>query len=204
MPFRPEPQGAPSEEAFDPREHVARLKPGVLLLARDLADPNFNSTMVLLCQHGPEGSYGLVLNRPSHMPLSEVFDKPPAWIGSEGGNDLARRQKMYIGGPVQPEELQILQVTEEPVAGSYKVAAEVYLGGYWNDLKDILSIDPKTLRLFLGYSGWGADQLAREVELKAWEVWDVDVKKLLLGPEEAWVGGMGQIKTFLSGLQARN
>jgi putative transcriptional regulator len=189
----------PSEGEFDSKAHIARLKPGALLLARDMSDPNFNATVVLLCQHGPEGSYGLVLNRPSHMPLSEVFDKPPAWASAEGG-DLAKRQRIHIGGPVQPEELQILQVTREPVAGSYKVSEEVYLGGYWNDLKDILSVDPKTLRLFLGYSGWGADQLAREVELKAWEVWDVDVKKLLLGPDEAWLGGLGQIKNYLSTL----
>ncbi len=191
---------SPSDTHFDPREHLARLRPGVLLLARDLNDPNFSSTVVLLCQHGPEGSYGLVLNRPSHMPLSEVFDKPPPWVGEGGEGGAARRQKIYIGGPVQPEELQILQVTETPVAGSYKVAPEVHLGGYWKDLKDILVIDPKTLRLFLGYSGWGADQLAREVELQAWEVWEVDVKKLLLGPEEAWLGGLGQIKSFLSTL----
>jgi putative transcriptional regulator len=180
---------------FNAREHVARLKPGVVLLARDMSDPNFNATAVLVCQHGTEGSYGLVLNRPSHMPLSEVFDKPPAWAG-----DAARKQRIYIGGPVQPEELQILQVTDEPVPGSFLVAPEVYLGGYWGDLKDILDLDPKTIRLFLGYSGWGADQLAKEVQMQAWEVWDVDVKKLLLGPEEAWLGGIGQIKGFLSTL----
>ena len=190
----------PSEGEFDSKQHIARLKPGVLLLARDMSDPNFNATVVLLCQHGPEGSYGLVLNRPSHMPLSEVFDKPPAWAGAGEGGELAKRQRIHIGGPVQPEELQILQVTREPVAGSYKVSEEVYLGGYWNDLKDILSVDPRSLRLFLGYSGWGAEQLVREVDLKAWEVWEVDVKKLLLGPDEAWLGGMGQIKNFLSTL----
>jgi putative transcriptional regulator len=180
---------------FNPQEHIARLKPGVVLLARDMSDPNFNATAVLVCQHGPEGSYGLVLNRPSHMPLSEVFDKPPAWAG-----DATRKQRIYIGGPVQPEELQILQVTTEPVPGSYLVSPEVYLGGYWGDLKDILSLDPKTIRLFLGYSGWGAEQLAKEVQLQAWEVWNVDVKKLLLGPEDAWTGGIGQIKSYLSTL----
>lgn len=188
------PNSVPEGE-FDPREHVGRLRPGSLLLARDMSDPNFNATVVLICQHGAEGSYGLVLNRPSHMPLSEVFDKPPAWAG-----DAARRQRVYIGGPVQPEELQILQVTQAPVPGSFKVAPEVYLGGYWDDLKDILELDPKAVRLFLGYSGWGANQLASEVNASAWEVWDVDVKKLLLGPEDAWFGGIGQIKTFLSRL----
>lgn len=185
-----------AREQFDAAEHVARLKPGVVLLARDMSDPNFNSTVVLVCQHGPEGSYGLVLNRPSHMPLSEVFDKPPAWAG-----DATRKQRIYMGGPVQPEELQILQVTTDPVPGSYQVASEVFLGGYWGDLKDILELDPRTIRLFLGYSGWGAEQLAREVEMEAWEVWNVDVKRLLLGPEEAWAGGIGQIKSFLSTLR---
>lgn len=185
-----------SAAAFDPKEHISRLKPGVVLLARDMSDPNFNATAVLVCQHGPEGSYGLVLNRSSHMPLSEVFDKPPAWVG-----DASRKQRIFIGGPVQPEELQILQVTTEPVPGSFLVAPEVFLGGYWGDLKDILELDPKTIRLFLGYSGWGAEQLSREVQLQAWEVWDVNVKKLLLGPEDAWSGGIGQIKTFLSSLR---
>ena len=186
---------AASDAPIDPEAHVSRLKPGVVLLAHDLADPNFNATAVLICQHGTEGSYGLVLNRPSHMPLSEVFDKPPEWSG-----DATRKQRIHIGGPVQPEELQILQVTHQPVAGSYLVAPEVYLGGYWGDLKDILSLEPKTVRLFLGYSGWGPDQLAKEVRMQAWEVWNVDVKKLLLGPEDAWAGGIGQIKSFLSSL----
>ncbi len=199
MPAEAMPGAGPEErvgEEYDPQAHIARLKPGVVLLARDMSDPNFNATAVLICQHGSEGSYGLVLNRPSHMPLSEVFDKPPAWAG-----DVSRRQRIYIGGPVQPEELQILQVTTEPVPGSYLVGPEVYLGGYWGDLKDILELDPKTVRLFLGYSGWGAEQLAREVQMQAWEVWNVDVKRLLLGPEEAWLGGLDQIKTFLASLR---
>jgi putative transcriptional regulator len=184
-----------SGTGFSAQEHLSRLRPGAVLLARDLADPNFNATAVLLCQHGAEGSYGLVLNRPSHMPLSEVFDKPPAWAG-----DAARKQRIHIGGPVQPEELQILQVTTEPVPGSYLVAPEVYLGGYWGDLKDILDLDPKSIRLFLGYSGWGAEQLAQEVQAQAWEVWNVDVKRLLLGPESAWLSGMGEFKEFLASL----
>jgi putative transcriptional regulator len=180
---------------FNAQEQISRLKPGVVLLARDMSDPNFNATAVLVCQHSTEGSYGLVLNRPSHMPLSEVFDKPPEWA-----RDVARKQKIHIGGPVQPEELQILQVTTTPVPGSYRVAPEVYLGGYWGDLKDILTLDEKSVRLFLGYSGWGADQLAKEVQLQAWEVWSVDVKKLLMGPEDAWLGGIGTIKDYLGSL----
>ncbi len=184
-----------TDDSFSVAEHVSRLRPGVVLLARNMSDPNFNATAVLVCQHGSEGSYGLVLNRPSHMPLSEIFDKAPAWAG-----EASKRQRIYIGGPVQPEELQILQVTDTPVAGSFQVAPKVYLGGYWDELKDIVELDPKSLRLFLGYSGWGAKQLEHEVELGAWEVWSVDVKRLLLGPDEAWMGGMESIRSYLSSL----
>src|SRR6185369_8672758 len=86
--------------------HAARLAPGVLLAAREsMEDPNFRNAIVLLCQHGNEGAYGLVLNRPAHMPLREIFEHPP-----EGEAGVRR---VYIGGPVQPTELQILQIGEE-------------------------------------------------------------------------------------------
>jgi putative transcriptional regulator len=160
-----------------------------------MADPNFNETAVLVCQHGQPGTYGLVLNRPSHMPLAEVFDNPPSSIG-----DLGRPQRIYMGGPVQPEELQVLQVSDKPAPGSFPVATSVNLGGYWGGLKEILEQNPETIRLFLGYSGWAAGQLAQEVEMGAWEVWNVDLKKLLLGSRESWQGGLGPIRSYLASL----
>ncbi len=186
-----------SQSEFDPYEHIKRLKPGSVLLSKDLVDPNFSETAVLICQHGSEGSYGLVLNRPSHMPISEVFDNPPEWVG-----DVSRRQRIYIGGPVEPDELQVIQVTNSPVTKSLQIAPEVFLGGYWGDLKDILDLDVKSLRLFLGYSGWAADQLSKEVEASAWEVWDVDVKRLILSPDETWQGGLGSVKQFLNSIKS--
>ncbi len=178
-----------------PSDNVGKLKSGALLLARDMSDPNFQAAAVLICQHGNEGSYGLVLNRPSHMPLSEIFDKPMVWAG-----DIGRKQKVYIGGPVQPEELQILQVTEEPVPGSICVSPSVYLGGDWSEQEGVLDADTQALRMFLGYSGWGSGQLAQEVELKAWEIWTIDVKRLLLAPESIWQGGPAPLRTFLASL----
>jgi putative transcriptional regulator len=86
------------------QNNLKKLATGSILLARDeLKDPNFDSTVVLICVHSLEGSYGLVLNRPSHMPLSEIFD---------GFHDSKLKREIYIGGPVSQDELQILQVTE--------------------------------------------------------------------------------------------
>ena len=152
---------AAEETPFDFEEHKARLGQGVVLLARDLEDPNFSSTAVLLCQFGPEGSYGLVLNRPSHMPLTEVFEEVPELVLKR---DKFRR--IYIGGPVQPGDLQIIQI-DQSAPGAMKLAEDVFLGGAWTDLDSILSQDPANIRLFLGYSGWGGGQLEAEVEAGA-------------------------------------
>jgi putative transcriptional regulator len=189
------PNSSNHDEGFDPQAQAKKLKAGVLLLAREMSDPNFSASAVLICQHGAEGSYGLVLNRPSHMPLSEVFGNIPEWAG---GSD--RPQRIFIGGPVQPEELQVVHVTETPVPGSHKISDGVYLGGYWDGLKGILDHNSNTIRMFLGYSGWGAAQLAHEVELGAWEVLSPDLKQLLLSPDTAWQGGTDSIKAFLSTL----
>lgn len=188
----PSPDGLSPEE-FDPRPHLARLLPGCVLLARDLQDPNFSRSVVLLCQHGPEGSYGLVLNRPARMPLSEIFDLSD--LGEQKPNHL---QKVYIGGPVQPEELQVLQVAEADVSGAVAVAPAVHVGGHFANLSDILAADPMHLRLFLGYSGWGAEQLEKEVVWGAWEVWPGDVRKLLQIPEEQLMQGGEAVRAFLA------
>lgn len=175
------------------------LSGGALLLAREaLTDPNFSNAIVLLCQYGEDGAYGLVLNRPSHMPLGEIFEHPPEGFG---GPETPRR--VYIGGPVQPTELQILQVLppgEEPVAQSLEVAENVHLGGAWAELGEILSRDPRRLRLFLGYSGWGKGQLEEEIEAGAWDVVRTDVHKLLEAPESAWASGGAALRGFLASI----
>ncbi|MBD3322779.1 MAG: hypothetical protein GF350_16890, partial [Chitinivibrionales bacterium] len=56
------------------KQRLKRLKNGCILLSEErLQDPNFESTVVLICMHNDDGAFGFVLNRPSHMPLSEVF-----------------------------------------------------------------------------------------------------------------------------------
>ncbi len=148
----------------------------MVLLAREiLKDPNFDSTAVLICIHSDEGSYGLVLNRASHMPLSEIFD---------GFKGIDSKREVYIGGPVRQEELQVLQVTDTPVDDAFEVYPGVFLGGSWEGIGHMIETDPETTRLFLGYSGWGPDQLGEEILAGAWDVYRVDIKKLLLNPDK--------------------
>lgn len=191
MPDHPETSLPPDAE----RRSNPVLAPGILLVASDvLEDPNFNKTIVLLCQHGSEGAYGLVLNRPSHMPLREIFEHPPT---SPDGRPLTRR--VYIGGPVQPTELQILQLGEPVAPETMEIAPGVHMGGKWETLEEILAPEPGALRLFLGYAGWGEGQLEEEVEAGAWEVLRGDIGRLLASPEAEWAHGGDQLRRFLAG-----
>lgn len=165
----------PSQDEIGPAAgnegNPPQLTSGSVLLAREaLLDPNFEATVVLVCVHSPEGTYGLVLNRISHMPLSEIFD---------GMKDANLSREILIGGPVQQTELQMLQITDTPAEGAYPIAPGIYMGGKWETIDAMISADITTTRLFLGYSGWGPGQLEAEIRIGAWDIHNVDIKQLI-------------------------
>ena len=82
------------------------FRPTLLLSMPQMQDPNFAKAVVLLCDYVPEGAFGLVLNRPTDLPASDMVRlDPPVLVG----NGLP----LFIGGPVQPERGWIL-VGEQP------------------------------------------------------------------------------------------
>jgi len=181
------------EETVDTgnREHLRRLSEGAVLLARDaLQDPNFMAAVVLICIYGKDsGAYGLVLNRPSHMPLSEIFD---------GFSKMNEPCKVYIGGPVQQDELQIIQITDDPVADSHRIAPRIFLGGKWDNIDQALMLDADSIRLFLGYSGWAPSQLEAEIKAGAWDVFDrIDLEKLLSNTDRTIAADVKSIAAYL-------
>jgi putative transcriptional regulator len=184
------------EFPIDPaaREHLSRLASGSVLLAKDaLEDPNFSAAVVLICKYEKEdGAYGLVLNRPSHMPLSEIFD---------GFVDSIDRREVFIGGPVQQGDLQVIQLTDLPVLDSYEVAPRVHLGGDWKSIDAVLTLDPADVRLFLGYSGWAPGQLEMEISAGAWDVFRVDIEKLLLNKQNMLASDIKSISAYLDTLR---
>lgn len=185
----PAPHDPVDEEA---RRRLARLRGAAVLVSDEgLKDPNFDSAVVLVCVHNSDGAYGLVINRPSHMPLSELFD---------GFAGVDRKKKMYVGGPVRQEDLQILQVTASPVPDAYRICDRVHLGGRWESIETILDEEGSSTRVFLGYSGWGPGQLEHEILAGAWEVYLPDIERLLLLPDERITGPLSGIQATLIGL----
>jgi putative transcriptional regulator len=143
------------------------LAPGKFLVAsKDLADPNFAESVVLLIQYGEDGAMGLVINRRSRIPLSKLF--------SESKQAKGRSDTAYLGGPVERAAAFALLRSKTKVEDAQKVLADVYLISTKDQLDKALSADANALHVYLGYSGWGPGQLDRETELGGWHVLRAD------------------------------
>jgi putative transcriptional regulator len=160
---------------------------GILLIADPfLKDPNFLRTVVFLCEHQPEGSFGFVLNKPVEQTLDEL-------ITDMEGFDLP----VYYGGPVQMDTIHFLHQYPDLIPESVKVSHDIYWGGNFETVSALIknkSIDVAKIKFFIGYSGWGNGQLTGEMEEKSWvtvaanqklvfntiepEIWKASLKQL--------------------------
>ena len=138
------------------------MKGKLLVATPALTDPNFVKSVILLCEHGPEGAMGLILNRALPLPVADIL--PEAFVppGSQA--------RLHQGGPVQEDHLLFLHGIPKPGLDAHPVCGGVFLGGDLNVLKKVLAEakPPLFLRCYLGYAGWGAGQLEAEIEQGAW------------------------------------
>lgn len=142
-----------------------RLPPGTLLAAwPGLPDPNFRETVVLLCHHDAEGSFGLVLNRPTSLTTTDLLSEH---------QDLSRIPfPIHLGGPVDSTRLHFVHDVPLEIGGGRELDEHLVLGGDLDDLARYLAAErtnaAEHVRIFVGYSGWGAHQLEAEIEGRSW------------------------------------
>jgi putative transcriptional regulator len=159
---------------------VGELAAGKLLVAaRNLPDPNFTDTVVLLVQYSRDGAAGLVLNRPSGVPLSRVLPgvEPVAGVGATA----------FIGGPVS--QAAVLALSRAACDACPLVGRDVYLVNTADALKARLAegVDVRRLRVYVGYAGWGGGQLEAETRQGAWRVLEADARVVFdPHPESLW------------------
>jgi len=152
------------EEEMDFFKYKNKLKPtkGKILVSEPyLPDPNFERSIVLLCEHNENGSFGFVLNKPSVASLADVMPE------LSGLNTI-----LFVGGPVQQDTLHYLHRCGE-LSGATQITDDVYWGGDFDNLKFLIGsgqIKPTEIKFFLGYSGWSEGQLDGELEADTWIV----------------------------------
>ncbi len=142
------------------------MRPGSLLISQPfLGDPNFERSVVLVCRDArADGTFGLVLNRRTGNTLTDVLDLPLGELSPAAGVPL------YVGGPVEPNTLHVLHQRAD-VPGATDLGEGVYWGGDFEVVLDLLisgELGHDAVRLFVGYAGWGAGQLAAEMERGSW------------------------------------
>ena len=172
------------------------FEPALLVSMPQLQDPNFSRAVVLLCDYGSEGAFGLVLNRPTDMPASSMVKLEPA---VEGANSLP----LCIGGPVEPERGWIL-LAEPPDEPDYRTICEgVYLSTSPRLLRNLLSALPAPrARVLAGYAGWGPGQLDVELAQSAWLIGQVDIDLLFdVEPGAMWETAIRRLGADPSSLQ---
>jgi putative transcriptional regulator len=157
---------------------------GKLLVANPLLeDPNFHRTVVLLFEHGEEGAFGTVLNRPTEEPAGEHL---PEWAEL-----IADPPVVFVGGPVRNEVA--VGVAEWPTPDAAGEAG-LFSGVGFIDLTDPPDPDatPERVRVFSGYSGWDAGQLEVELAVDSWFVLDPIVEDIFGDPAELWNRVLGR------------
>lgn len=152
------------------------LAPGLLLAMPQLMDPNFHRSVVLMIDHGDDGSFGLVINQPSPLKAAELLDS----LGMPWRGDP--EAVVWSGGPVNPTTGWVLHEPLDALPAGGKlgegstilVAPGIALTTSPEGLRTIAETPPARLRLLLGYSGWGPQQLASEMARGSWLHADVD------------------------------
>jgi len=161
---------------------MSEAQAGMLLVATPaLLDPNFADTVVLLLDVDDQGALGVVLNRPTGLAVSEVL--------SDWGDVVAEPEVLFQGGPVETEGALAVALrgsTEGEAIGFREVAGPLGLLDLDTPV-ELVTGSLAGLRIFAGYAGWGAEQLAAEIDEGSWYVVPgeaVDVFRL--DPAELW------------------
>jgi len=134
---------------------------GILLISDPfLKDPNFMRTVVFLCEHQEQGSFGFVLNRKYENTLDELIPE------LEG-----HKLPLFYGGPVQMDTIHFLHQYPDEIPGGQEVMKGIFWGGDFEKVVEMIKneeLDEKKIRFYIGYSGWSDGQLTNELIEKSW------------------------------------
>jgi len=130
-----------------------------------MADSFFHRSVVYICEHDEEGAMGLIINRPTHVMLTELLTH----LEIENAETIPRTTPVLFGGPVQKGQGMVIHNSHEPWKTTLQLSDELFLTTSTDILETIGSEKgPKDAIITLGYSGWGAGQLEQEIVDNSW------------------------------------
>ncbi|MDJ0919336.1 MAG: YqgE/AlgH family protein [Woeseiaceae bacterium] len=137
----------------------------LLIAMPGMQDPNFSSTVTLICEHNEDGALGIILNRPLSLNMGGLFRQ----LGIETDNPIIAKDPVLMGGPVGPERGFVLHDGGDDFESTLKVSDDIQLT-LSRDVIDALAegTGPERSVVALGYAGWQAGQLEEEIMENSW------------------------------------
>jgi len=157
--------------------NISPQKGRVLIAEPFLPGNYFNRSVILLVAYGIKGAVGFILNKKVDLGIHGIVPGFPDFEGD-----------VYLGGPVSTDSVYFIHKLGEKIPGSIHVLGNIYWGGDFDVLKQLALTDliaPGEVRFFVGYSGWEAGQLEREIKEDSWLVNDVDEETVMRELHEA-------------------
>ncbi|HEY0880432.1 MAG TPA: YqgE/AlgH family protein [Archangium sp.] len=177
------------------------LAPGFLVATPHLADSNFARAVVLVIEHTPKGAMGLIINRTAPLTFKDLARSQELQVAQSKVNHA-----LFHGGPVEPYRGFVLHDSCS-IDERNEVIPGLYLSTTSHALSPLLMDEKATVRFCLGYAGWGAGQLEKEVREGSWlytegnprtvlreepsRVWDAAIKSM--GIEPGWLMAPGGV-----------
>lgn len=148
-------------------ENKLPLTSGSILLADPFeGDEYFERSVVFLCEHAKEGSFGFILNQPLSINLGEINEE-----------FTSLNLPLSSGGPVDKDRLFFIHTLGESLNQSQHLTKGIYIGSDFEQLYQKLranEIQEHEVRFFVGYAGWTKNQLQEEVNENAWVVTELN------------------------------
>lgn len=137
------------------------LEKGKILIAEPsiIGDISFNRSIILLVEHGNNGSIGFILNKPMNLNISDLIP------------EIESNFKIYNGGPVQQDNLYFIHKISDLIPESIMISEGLYWSGNFEFVLKLIKkgeINKNDIRFFLGYSGWDSNQLNNELNNNTW------------------------------------
>lgn len=152
------------------------LSKGKIIIAEPfLGDKNFERSVVLLCEYGDQGAFGLVLNQLTNLKLDDVME------------NIYGEFPLYLGGPVEQNTLHFIHRLGNEIEGSIDIGNGIFWSGDFEQVKTLVNIGKiaeDDIRLFIGYSGWSGGQLEGELKQNSWIVSDTDASLIFETPSK--------------------
>ena len=130
-----------------------------------LQEDYFSRSIIFLCEHNNEGSFGFVINNFISVNLHELDENFPEI-----------ETQISIGGPIEVNSLYFIHAFGEQIQNSAVISEGIYLGGDFQELSNLIKTEPALIdkvRFFIGYAGWSAGQLQKEITTNSWVTIDI-------------------------------